>query len=80
MTCDSLHKALRGLKINKFWENEEASKAFFENFGFSVEQHSSIEVIDELVSPQKWNLNPEKVEKIARYMTVFSMETKLPRS
>jgi hypothetical protein len=74
-------KHMTGVDISKNrFENEEEAQAFFENLGFSVEQHSSLEVIDELVSPQKWNLNPEEVEKIARFMTVFLTEIKPPKS
>ena len=64
-------KHMTGVDISKNrFENEEEAQAFFENLGFVVERHSFIEVIDELVSP-----HPEEVEKIARLMTVFLMET-----
>ena len=58
---------------NRF-ENEDVAQAFFENLGFRVERHSSIEVIDELVTPQKLNLHREQIEKIAGLLTVFVMK------
>jgi len=74
-------KQTTGIDIpNNYFEDEKEAKTFFENLGFSIEQHNSIEVIDDLVSPQKWNLNPEKVEKIMRNMTIFAMETKIQKS
>jgi len=64
---------------NRF-ENEDAAKAFFENLGFRVEQHSSLAVIDELVTPQRLNLHREQVEKIAGLLTVFVMEINSSKS
>lgn len=68
-------KHITGVDVlkNRF-ENEDVAQAFFENLGFRVERHNSIEVIDELVTPQRLNLHREQVEKIAGLLTVFVME------
>jgi hypothetical protein len=59
---------------NRF-ENEEAARSFFENLGFSVERRGFMDVADELVSPKRWGVSQEQVEKILGALVVFVMET-----
>lgn len=60
---------------NRF-ENEEQAKEFFENLGFSVERHSWLEIIDELVSPQKLDISEDEVRKMISPAVVFVMRLK----
>jgi O-methyltransferase involved in polyketide biosynthesis len=57
---------------NRF-ETEEAARSFFENLGFTVEQHSFIEIADELISPQQWKLSKERIEEIIGRLVAFVM-------
>lgn len=67
--------ALSGIDVgaNSF-ESEEEARKFFVDLGFSVERHSFLEVIDELVSPKKLGLSPKEVEDSLRYAVVFVMK------
>ena len=55
---------------NRF-ENVEQAKEFFENLGFSVEKHSWLEIINELVSPQKLDISEDEVRKMISPAVVF---------
>jgi len=57
---------------NRF-ENEQQAKEFFENLGFSVERHSWLEIIDELVSPKKLDISEDEVRKMILPAVVFVM-------
>ena len=59
---------------NRF-ENEEAARSFFGNLGFSVERRGFMDVADELVSPKRWGVSQELVEKILGALVVFVMKT-----
>jgi O-methyltransferase involved in polyketide biosynthesis len=52
------------------------AQEFFEKLGFLVEQHSFMEVIDELVSPQRLGQQREQVEKLLKDPVVFVMRLK----
>lgn len=60
---------------NRF-ENEEQAKEFFENLGFSVERHSWLEIIGELVSPQKLDIPENEVRKMISQAVVFVMRAR----
>jgi len=63
---------LTGIDImkNRF-ENEEAARWFFESLGFSVEQHSFMEIAGELVSSDHWKLSMKQIKKIIERLTAF---------
>jgi len=48
---------------NNLFESEDHAKKFLEDFGFVVERHSFLEVIDQLSSPAKINMPKEKLWK-----------------
>jgi len=49
------------------------AKQFFEKLGFSVESHSFLEVVDQLVSPERLGLDKDYVEAINQSAVVFVM-------
>ena len=56
---------LTGLDFSKNrFASEDAARSFFEDLGFEVEQHSFMEVSQELISPQKLNLSFGEVQKM----------------
>lgn len=58
------------------FESIEEAKEFFESQGFFVEKHSFVEVIDELVSPQKLGQTRGEVEALIQLSPVFVMKRK----
>jgi hypothetical protein len=58
---------------NRF-ENEEAARLFFERLGFFVEQHSFVEIADELVTSDQWGLPIEQIKKIIGRLIAFVMK------
>jgi O-methyltransferase involved in polyketide biosynthesis len=60
--------------MNNRFESEETARSFFESLGFVVEQHSFIEIADELVLPQRWKLAKEEIEKILGRLVAFVMK------
>jgi len=60
--------------MNNLFESEEAARSFFESLGFVVEQHSFIEVADELVLPQRFKLAKEQIDKILGRFVAFVMK------
>jgi hypothetical protein len=76
-------KGLTGIDMaaNSF-ESEEAARAFFEGLDFSVEQHSTDEVANELVSPGRLNLSPAQsalLEEVSRSWVTFVLRAKSTR-
>jgi O-methyltransferase involved in polyketide biosynthesis len=58
------------------FENEAAAREFFERLGFVVESHSFKEALDELSSPQRLGLSPERTVEILGARAVFVMTVK----
>jgi len=69
-----LVEKLTGIDINnnRFRDIEHA-KTFFENLGFSIEDHSFMEVIDNLVSPIRLSQTRKEVESLIGDAHVFLM-------
>ena len=63
----------KDIEGNRF-ETETQAKDFFQNLGYSVERHSFLEVIDNLVSPAKLGLSKREVENILEDAVVFVMK------
>ena len=67
-------KEMSGIDINQnTFESEQAAVEFFEVLGFVVEKHSFGEIIDELVSPNKFGLSAEYVKGFLKHDVVFVM-------
>lgn len=72
-----LIKALSGIDVEKnAFENEEAAIKFFEDLGFTIERHSFLEVIDDLVSPKKLSMPKEETKELIEHAVVFVMRLK----
>ncbi len=70
-------KKLSGIDVGEnAFEDFAAAEKFFQNLGFSVEQHPFGEVINELVSPQKLELTRKEVEEMLKTAVVFVMRLK----
>ncbi len=70
-------QALSGMNVeDNAFESEQAAVKFFEDAGFSVERHSFLEIIENLVSPAKINLSPEETRKLLEHPVVFMMRVK----
>jgi len=68
---------LIGMNIeNNRFENVDEAQKFFENLGFTVERHSFMEVIDELVSPKRLGQTQQEVEALLKDPYVFVMRIK----
>ena len=68
---------LSGIDVNaNSFEDEDSAREFFEGLGFSVERHGFLEVVSELVSPEKVGLSPEGVEDLLKDPVVFVMRLK----
>jgi O-methyltransferase involved in polyketide biosynthesis len=66
---------MTGIDVAKnYFENEEAARVFFEDLGFRIERHSFMEIVDELVSPQRLRLSSEQVEKEIGGLAVLVMK------
>ena len=73
---DKIH-ALIGTNVEKnSFESVEKAQEFFVNLGFTVERHSFMEVIDELVSPKKLGQTQQEVETLLKDPYVFVMKIK----
>lgn len=67
-------KEVTGVDIDKNrFDSVEAAKRFFEGLGFSIEVHSFMEVVDQLVSPKRLGISPVEVEKTIKDAVVFVM-------
>lgn len=66
----------KDIEGNRF-EKEEDAKLFFEKLGFSIERHSFIEVIDDLVSPSRLKLSESQVKDIIADAVVFVMRRRM---
>ncbi|MFA6146429.1 MAG: class I SAM-dependent methyltransferase [Patescibacteria group bacterium] len=69
----------RNIEQNSF-KNEEEAEKFFNDFGFTVERHSLLEVMDKLTSSQKLNISQEEVKKMLEPAVVFVMKLADPRA
>ncbi|MBS3061507.1 MAG: class I SAM-dependent methyltransferase [Candidatus Diapherotrites archaeon] len=68
-------KQMTGIDIQQnAFENVEQAKKFFEQFGFTIEIHSFLEIEKELVSPAKLNLSAAKVKDLIGQWVVFVMK------
>jgi len=72
-----LVKALSGIDVDKnsFQDVEEAVN-YFQNLGFTVERHSFLEVIDDLISPKNIGLSEEETRSLLTPFVVFVMRPK----
>jgi len=61
------------VKSNSFRDIGEAL-SFFEELGFSVEEHGFLEVVDELVSPERLHQTKKQAEDLIRENCVFVMK------
>ncbi|MBN1778650.1 MAG: class I SAM-dependent methyltransferase [Candidatus Buchananbacteria bacterium] len=69
--------AISGIDVEaNCFDSVESACDFFDQLGFSVEQHSFLEVIDQLVSPQRQNISIDEVKKMIRHAVVFVMRLK----
>ena len=70
-------KRITGVNLpeNRF-KDEQAAREFFENLGFDVERHSCLEVLDELISPQKLNFSKEQLKTMIADFPVFAMRVR----
>ena len=69
--------ALVGTNVeNNSFESIEKAQEFFENLGFTVERHSFMEVIDELVSPKRLGQTQQEVGALLKDPCVFVMRIK----
>ncbi len=57
---------------NRF-ETEDEAREFFESFGFTIERHSFMEVLNELVSPQRLSLPASEVNYMLEDAVVYVM-------
>lgn len=71
-------KERSGIDIEKNNTFDDVSHAvdFFENLGFSVEKHSLLEILDDLVCPPKVDLSEEETKEIIKDWVVFVMRLK----
>ena len=70
-------KAMSGIDVDKnVFESVEAAVEFFESFGFTVEKHSFLEVINELVSPKKLDMSSKETKELIEHPVVFVMKLK----
>lgn len=60
--------------VSNRFETEEDARKFFENLGFLIERHSFMEVKNDLVSPQKINLQDSQVKEQIEDAVVFVMK------
>lgn len=65
-------KKITGIDIdqNRF-DNVDQARTFFENLGFTIERHNFMEVVDELVSPQRLGIQRSEVEATISPAWVF---------
>lgn len=78
ITSGKVQKVLQTTGVNidtNCFENIGDAKKFFENLGFSIECHNFMEIIDELVSPQKLGQTRKEVEVLLKNPVVFVMKT-----
>jgi len=72
-----LIKALSGIDIERnAFENEPAAIEFFKNLGFTIERHSFLEVIDDLISPKRLGMSKEETKELIEHAVVFVMRLK----
>ena len=70
-------QALSGINVEEnTFESEHAAIIFFENLGFTVEKHSFLEVLDELVSPKTIGLSLKDTKELLKIPVVFVMRLK----
>jgi O-methyltransferase involved in polyketide biosynthesis len=71
-------KEITGIRIDhNSFPNVHEAKKFFENQGFSVEQHSFLEELDRLVSPQKIGMSEAAVHNLIGESVVFVMKPRI---
>lgn len=58
---------------NVVFEDIEHARKFFSNIGFGIEEHKFTEIIEELASPKKLNMNDDDVKKMLNNAVVFVM-------
>lgn len=70
-------KQTTGIDVSQnVFEDVEQARAFFEDLGFKVEEHSFLEVSDQLVSPAKLDMSKEDVTKLNEPCVAFVMKLK----
>jgi len=65
---------MTGINIEEnLFENEEQAQKFFRGLGFTIERHSLLEILNQLVSPQRLSLSRQVVEDQISPVVVFVM-------
>ncbi|MGD0328528.1 MAG: class I SAM-dependent methyltransferase [Minisyncoccia bacterium] len=68
---------MTGINRDKnYFRNKIEAQVFFEERGFTVEQHSFMEAVDELVSPKTLSISPESVSALIGELVVFLMKAR----
>jgi len=61
------------IEVNKF-SSVEAARTFFKNLGFKIQSHGFLEVLSDLVSPEKLKMSQNDVKEIIGPRIVFIMK------
>ena len=70
-------KQTTGIDIEKnVFEDVQHAKDFFESLGFNIEEHSFLEVTNELVSPATLGMSADEVQRLIEPCVVFVMTLK----